>query len=809
MGRINKPTVNLLWIHNMDLFKHPIYQAGGAPLLVSFDVFDTLLLRCVDSPEHVFDEVGYRAARTGIVPATLSPVLFRIARQEAERRARIKKPGGEVNLCAIYDEMALGDSSSLIELELAIESGLLFANPLLLPILRELAVRGTPVVLTSDMYLAHDDLIRLLTGSGIDPSLYRHLYVSNAYGCSKKDGGLFHCVMKDHPGIRPVDILHIGDDPLGDVMIPRSGGLRTIHYVPAPALRRLLEREQSVLGFSSSPSGLPLRRLVALAGREDTAETAFALEFGSLVVGPAVVEYCRWVVEECHRHGIHHIAPLMREAAVFAPLMREWIAHRGYDIKVTSVHASRQALMPLEFERLDAKLARHLLHSRPHLSWDRLLILAGGSLPEALAPLKGLSLEQLAGRCFPDGSSMLEQALSLFDNPALKGEAARRAQETGRLLRLYLEDQLGAQGKVALVDLGARGSTPTALAQLLPDGWKRSHIFLAYAVSDIAGSLAEGLHLHVFAGQDETGMTLGRILYRSPQILERILTGLSGTTLGYDMDDQGDCHPIIASPPSQGDERRLIDWIQAGIRRYATLSVKASSERTRAFPPSGVQALVPLAAALLRPTAQEAHVLGGLAYDQNDGVQGERVICDDAALETVRPLASLTDGPLLGLALGLRPATVPWPQGALTNLDPGIFQRPADLGGLTIGHGPACRALVSRLQAASITRFSVVGVGGDGGMGPDFIHHAREAGLEPMAYADLMAHLVAPPLFHGVPVHQMEELPELQGNGEPSALVLVTLGYTEKLAAMLKNRSAEQGYGPRLITLGRPDLERQ
>ncbi len=760
---------------------------ANAPLLVSFDIFDTLLLRRVEPPTVLFEQVGEAALVAGLLPDTLCPALFRLARQEAERRARARRSGREVNLADIYAELGVGDPIALAALELTVEQRAVFANPLLMPVLEGLSRAGIPVVLLSDMYLAPMDLTRLLSGAGIGPDLYRRLYVSNAEGVSKAGGGLFSRLLTDHPQIPPDRILHLGDDPLGDVAMATAAGLHAIHYVPGPGLARLRERERAVAGLGAPMEGLPPRRAAALAGRADAAAAAAALEFGALVLGPAVAEYCRWVVAQCRRQGITHILPLMREAALFAPLLEECIRQTGGGLTVAPVYVSRQALLPLEQAAMNTATARRLLGTRPHLPWDRLLQQAGGSVPADLRPWAGLTLEQLLA------TDAAGPALALFDDPALQARAAAQAAETRALLLDYLAPMLGS-GPVALVDLGARGSTPAALVRLLPDGRQRCRIFLAYAVADIAQPLADGISIQVFAGHDAAGQTLGRILYRSPQPLERVLTGLHGTTLGYRRRPDGGVEPMLADPPATGRERHLLDLLQHGIRRYADMMTAAYPADSP--PASGFAALLPLTAALLRPTEPEATLLGGLAYDQNDGTEGERVICDATALETVRPLAKdQVEGPTLALAMGLRPALAPWPQGALTLLDPGIFQRPADRLGLEAGHGPVCRALVARLVQQGVTRFGILAVGGDGGMGPDFIRHAREAGLEPAAYADLMAHLTPPPLFHGVPVQPMATM---RRAGLP--LVLVTLGYANQLTALM---CEGPGTPPPLISLGR------
>lgn len=777
------------------------------PLLVSFDIFDTLLLRRVEQPADLFEVVGERALVAGLIEPGLTPVLFRLAREEAERRARSRLASREVGLAAIHVELRhllceTADPAMLAALELEVEAERLFANPLLLAVLRDLSAAGIPVVLLSDMYLAPADLARLLAEAGIGPDLYRRLHVSGAEGCSKRDGGLFRLLLAAHPGISPGRIFHIGDDPLGDVAMARAAGLEAIHYVPGPGLARLRERERSLMGLPIEVPPPP-RRLAALAGREDEADVAFALEFGALVLGPAVAEYCRWVVEECRRQGIRRIAPLMREAVLFAPLMRDWIVHRGYDMEVVALHLSRQALMPLELVGLDAAAAQRILGERPHLPWDRLLVQAGGEVPATVLDLAGLTLEGLLTKPATEGGAAADRVLTLFDDPELRSRAARLAEEARERLLDYLAQALGREEPLALVDLGARGSTPAAMARLLPEGRRRCRIFLAYAVADIATALADGIRVQVFAGQDRTGMTLGRVLYRSPQILERVLTGLDGTTLTHRRNADGQVVPVLAEPPAKGGERQLLALLQQGIRRYAGLMTAVYPTRGEVATVTGVQALLPLAAALLRPTTLEADILGSLAYDQNDGTEGERVLCDATALATVEPLAEMGEGPILALALGLRPALAPWPQGALTRLVPGIFDQPADRLGLEGGHGPVCRALVERLRRQTDGHFGVLAVGGDGGMGPDFIRYAREAGLEPVAYADLMIHLVPPPLFHGVPVREMGEM---TGLGLP--LVLVTLGYADRLAALMRDRAAAGGLPlPCLIALGRPDLE--
>lgn len=779
---------------------HPAFPSDTLPDLLSLDVFDTLLLRRVETPAAVFDEVGRRAAAAGLIGCGLVPPLFRLARQEAERRARqvSGRGGGEVTLTEIYHHAALGDPEALAALELAVEADTLFANPLLLDTLRQLAGRNCPVVLLSDMYLPSDTLRDLLRGAGVGDWLYQGLYVSCMEGCSKHEGGLFHRLLADHPHLRPAHILHIGDDAIGDVAMARAAGLQALHYVPPPELAQLRERERTLAGLGASFVPPP-RRLAALAGLWDDPADAFWLRFGALVLGPAVADYCRWVVEDCQRRGIAVIAPLMREAALFAPLIEEWIRHRGYAIRVEPLYVSRQSLAPLEFGALDGERARTILTARPNLAWDKLLEQAGGEAPATLAAVRGLTLDRLTGERLPDGGSALDAVLALFNAPELQQRAAALAAETRDLVLDHLADRLGTTERAALVDLGARGSISAALTGLVADGRQRLHTYLCYAVADVAKHVVSGLPISVFCGGTDTALVFGRVLYRTPHILERALTGLSGTTTSYHRDAHGRCVPETAPPPAHGEEARAIALMQAGIRRYADLLRAIHPCGRDPEPLAGEATLFPLVAALLMPTAEEARHLGSLRYDYNDGTGHERGVCDADAAVGVTALVASASPPLMSVAMGLRPLDVPWPQGSLTLLNADIFRRLADAMTLEAGHGAVCRALAAEVQRRGHRRVAAVAVGGEGGMGPDFIRIAGESGLELAAYADLMPHLIPAHRFHGVPVLPLERLPEL---GDVP-LVLVTLGYTERLVALARTYFATAGRSLRLVVLGR------
>lgn len=787
--------------------------------LVSLDVFDTLLMRKVEEPSAVFDVVATAAINAGLMDPALAGSTFRQLRQGAERAARAtaqRRTGSrEVLLPAIYEELAhlLPDPAGVAALEVAVEAQLSIGNPVLRDWLEALHARHLPVVLMSDMYLPADAIATMLAAAGIGTELYRALYVSGEQGCSKLDGGLFAQLKTEWSAIPSDRMLHIGDDPSTDVAAARKAGLRAMLYQPSPSYASAREREsQLVAGFEAYQ---PARRLAALSSPPDADDiTRFWHDYGALVLGPAIAEYCLWVVEDCRRRGIPTIVCFWREGAVFAPLMRDYAARRGWPLRVECLAVSRQALAPLAFlDGLDGNRAHALLHRRPHLPWDALLREALGDSPDDadwhlgvlgdLADLAGLTLDGLLAAPPQAGRSALDRVLARFDDPALATSAVAAATSLRDRLCRYAVPIVG-NGPAALVDLGARGTTAAALSAALAATERdisSLRAYLCYSVDDVTAHQMAGLRVSVYAGTTKLGASMGRLLYRSPQMHERLLTGLEGTTLGYAESEDGEVTPLLAPPAAIGDEAEAIADARRGIAAYWQLRMILAARDGRAagvgsdgetvddplaWAAPACVALLPLYASVALPTPEEAQHLGNLQYDQNDGSTQVRKIVGDTALEAVRPLVEGGAAPLLPLALGLRPAIVPWPQGALTCLAPTILSGHHDAVAPNAGHAPLCRAFVERLRNQGVGSVILLAVGGEGGMGSAFLHAAQQQGLSVVGYIDLMPDLLDGPLFHGIPVLT------------PGALVssgcrhvaLATLGYAAQARGLVEESYA-------------------
>ncbi len=198
--------------------------------IVSFDIFDTLIYRDTNSPQVIFERVGKRYERE--CAAIIGN--FGKKRMDAERKAKKEKKQGEITFDDIYANLgkALAQAGSTdIDLEklkrMEVEEEINACKPDLemKRIFDGLVEKGKNIVLTSDMYLDEKSVVRILDQCGYRG--YQRLYLSSERNCTKRGGGLFRLLLKDLE-IAHGEIIHVGDNPKGDYMVPRMLGIKAL-----------------------------------------------------------------------------------------------------------------------------------------------------------------------------------------------------------------------------------------------------------------------------------------------------------------------------------------------------------------------------------------------------------------------------------------------------------------------------------------------------------------------------------------------------------------------------------------------------
>ena len=212
-------------------------DATSGVRVVSFDVFDTLLLRRLHPKTVIALELRRLQHTLALHGLAIEPdfVAGHRARWHAAKAEHYRIGEAEWTVDewahALADDTDLepgpvisaARSASFMSEVLATH-----ARPGAAAALTALVSAGVDVVATSDTWMPEDLLTLLLAEKGVG---VERVYASGTRGCSKRRGGIFEVVAEDL-GVDADAILHVGDNWKGDWVRPRQAGWRSVWLHP-------------------------------------------------------------------------------------------------------------------------------------------------------------------------------------------------------------------------------------------------------------------------------------------------------------------------------------------------------------------------------------------------------------------------------------------------------------------------------------------------------------------------------------------------------------------------------------------------
>lgn len=242
--------------------------------VISFDIFDTLIIRPFVKPTDLFKLIEENADAEG----------FAQQRIDAEQKAKTGMDR-EITLDEIYFHVK--NYQHLKDVEIDYEINLSMRNE---PICRELELlsESHKILVTSDMYLPKNVIETILKKNNIP---FDCLYLSSELGYTKYKGSMFkHILEKEHIG--PNELLHIGDNRHSDVKIPMKMGIHTIHILsPIDQYFKINPIEKK---FYKHHDNLTSSVLVTIDMLRKKQEDIWG-EIGSKYGGPLVYGYTKFI----------------------------------------------------------------------------------------------------------------------------------------------------------------------------------------------------------------------------------------------------------------------------------------------------------------------------------------------------------------------------------------------------------------------------------------------------------------------------------------------------------------------------------
>ncbi len=230
------------------------YIASDECKIVSFDVFDTLILRNVYKPKDLFAFLNEDFAKLFSSNALINFAEMREKGEEVCRK-RVKKIHPEyedVSFDEIYDtisrlyEIDQNVLEKIKKREIELELEFCFERLCAKDIYKLAKYCDKRVVCTSDMYLPSSVIKEILHRSGYD---IEEIYVSSETRVTKASGKAFER-LPHWVGSKKNEIIHIGDNYESDVSKAKKAGIKTFHL---PKVKDLFwgEHHDSIKGMAA------------------------------------------------------------------------------------------------------------------------------------------------------------------------------------------------------------------------------------------------------------------------------------------------------------------------------------------------------------------------------------------------------------------------------------------------------------------------------------------------------------------------------------------------------------------------------
>lgn len=235
---------------------------------ISFDLFDTLIMRRTLEPIDIFDLVEYRLRERGIIIKDF---------KKKRRIAELESEGKDIyRIYEILSKMLQLDeqkSQIILDEEIQCEKDFMLPRRDVAEVLEYAVSQGKTVSIISDMYLTSEILADILHSTGIDQ--YHKIYVSCEYG-KGKGNGLFDDYKKNVEGKK---CIHIGDNRQSDVIAARQYGIDVYEIKNAYDMLKISNFRKILVYTNSKSDRLFVGNIIA-----DLFNSPFALYMSSGIV---------------------------------------------------------------------------------------------------------------------------------------------------------------------------------------------------------------------------------------------------------------------------------------------------------------------------------------------------------------------------------------------------------------------------------------------------------------------------------------------------------------------------------------------
>lgn len=523
--------------------------------IVSFDLFDTLVMRQILSSDDVIEYVDCKLKEQ-------ESYIKDFCKRRLESEKGLSRETAPT-LTEIYQNMLSSEEDNsainitpekLADLEWNIDLGLLVARKEVCDLFRETVKSGKKVYIVSDTYYSKRQLERILVLCGIEE--YEDILDSSEYGTDKRRG--LYGVLKDREGDKKY--LHIGDDLAADIEAAKYWEINACRILSGADILESLGN----LGFSEHIECLADRLKAGMFvakifnspfqfEKEDRRlELKDAYDIGYLLCAPVISDFVLWFQKQLEKEGIQNIWFGARDGylikKMYANLMQ---AYHKTDESMYFLTSRTAAIRAGVESEEDIRYVDEMKYS--------------GTLEENLYERFGIEAAHISNEDVLDSAA----GLLKYKDVILQNAHMQSANYKKYILRLN-----GREGKIAFFDFVAKGTTQMYIQRLV-DYPIKGFYFLQLEADYMKNKKLEICSF----GEAENAVNNGvqDAVFENYYILETLLTAPHSSVSGFDENGQ----PIYALESRKDSALCCIERAQEGILDYFKSYLKLCPETAR------------------------------------------------------------------------------------------------------------------------------------------------------------------------------------------------------------------------------------
>lgn len=274
--------------------------------VVSFDIFDTILIRPYLRPEDLFYHVDENYRQGSCHFMECRNLAF-----ETAIRKETNEGCEEVTLAQIYQYIEPECYKDYGGIELKYEEAVLKPNPDMHKIYAYCRKQGKKILLISDMYLPKAFLEKVLRKNGITG--YHAFYLSSESKKLKFTYSLYRYVlcMED---LKPEEVLHIGDNEASDYQKPGLIGIEAVRI--QNKFDCLCKDRPDYIDFYYRNRGYTSSVIMGLTAYRNYIyhEKDYWKKIGYMLGGPFVLSFVQWLRDEVRLNKITDLFFIARDS---------------------------------------------------------------------------------------------------------------------------------------------------------------------------------------------------------------------------------------------------------------------------------------------------------------------------------------------------------------------------------------------------------------------------------------------------------------------------------------------------------------